>query len=121
MHESAGQEAQREVGAAEVRVLVVRDRLRHVAPGADHGDDGLGARFALELPHLLFDEVVRLVPGDALPLVLAALACALQGIPEAAFVVDQLGSSRQRMHRRPWLNGLFGSPSTLTSLPSSSV
>ena len=87
----ARQKAQRKVGAAKVGVLIVGNYLRHVTTGADHRDDGLRATLLLELAHVLLDDVVRLVPADALPLVLAALAGALQRILEPAFMINQLG------------------------------
>ena len=64
-----------------------------VAAGALGEDDGLGAVLLLHVHELLGDEVVRLIPGDALPLVLAAvLGIALHGIQQAVLVVRDLGN-----------------------------
>ena len=87
-----GKEAQREVWPPEIRILVVRNGLRHVATGAHHGHDGFGTILFLDAPHLLLYEVVGLVPRDALPRVLAAvLARSAHGVLQAPGAVHHLG------------------------------
>ena len=53
-------------------------------------EDGVGPVVLLDVINLLDNLVVGLVPGDALPLVLAALAGATQGPLQAVGMVDGL-------------------------------
>ena len=69
----------------------VRDLPADVAAGAVDDDDGLGAILGLRLECLLGDLVVSLIPGDALPLVLATLAGATQRVLQAVGMVDGVG------------------------------
>ena len=56
-----------------------------------HDHDGLGPVLILDGEHALGDLVVGLVPADALPPILAALAGAAQGVLQAVGVVHRLG------------------------------
>ena len=56
-----------------------------------HDDEGLAAVLFLHLERLLGDFVVCLVPADALPLALAALARATHGVLQAIGMVDRIG------------------------------
>ena len=94
----AGEEAAAEVRALEGRVLEQGDLPHDVAASALKGDDGLRADFIPRSADMLFDHVVRLVPGNLLPLVLAALAHALQGVAQASRVVDGLVDHVQAAH-----------------------
>ena len=75
------EEAQGEIRTTEVRVLIMGDNLRNIAPGTNHRDDGLRSALFLELTNVLLDDFVGLVPANALPGILAALiARTLHGI-----------------------------------------
>ena len=74
-----------QAGLAEERHLPV-----DVAARAMHADDRVAAIGFPNGLDALFDDVVGLVPADALPLVLAALAGALHGVLQAVRVVDGL-------------------------------
>ena len=87
----AGEEAQGEVRAAEAGVAQKRDLPDGVAARALHGDDRFGAVVGPDGAHLRLDLVVGLVPRDALPLVLAALAGTAHRVLHAVGVVDGLG------------------------------
>jgi hypothetical protein len=71
--------------------------LEHVAQGEFEGPtacvdrDGLRTGFVLDRVEALDDEVVRLVPRDALELERPLRADAPQGMPEAVLRVDDLG------------------------------
>lgn len=86
----AGEEA-RVVRRTE-RPAQTRDVRGDVAAGALGEDDELGAVLLLHVHELLGDEIVRLIPADALPHVLAAVfRIALHGVKQALLVVDNLG------------------------------
>ena len=85
-----GKEA-RVVGATE-RPAQTRDVGSNVAPSALREHDRLGAVLLLHVHELLGDEVVRLIPCDALPFILAAVfASALHRVEQAIFVIGHLG------------------------------
>ena len=86
----AGEEAKHEVRAAEAGIAQIRGLPADVAAGALHGNDGLGAVLFPNGLHMLDDIVVGLVPRDALPLVLATLAHALQGVLQAIGMIERL-------------------------------
>ena len=94
----AREEAATEVRALECGVLEQRNLPHDVAAGALKGDDRFGADFIPRSADMLLDHVVRLVPGNLLPLVLAALAHALQGVTQAGRVVDGLVDHVQAAH-----------------------
>ena len=85
-----GQEAQYEVRAVKTCIGQVRGLPADVAAGALHGDDGLGAIVFPNLMYVLYDVIVSLVPSDALPLVLATLANALQRVLQAIGMIERL-------------------------------
>ena len=77
------------VGSAQACMRIRGKHGATLTAGTTHDQDGLGTIFVLEVLHLLGDGVVCLVPGDTLPLVLAAvLAGALHGIQDAVWVID---------------------------------
>ena len=77
------------VGGAQACVCIGGKHGATLTTGTAHNQDGLGTILVLEVLHLLGDGVICLVPGDALPLVLAAvLAGALHGIQDAIRIVD---------------------------------
>ena len=80
---------------AAVRIAEEGNGSADVAARALNEDDGLGTVLLLELGPLLLDGVVSLVPADFLPLALAALADALQGLCDAVRVVDILRARQQ--------------------------
>ena len=76
------------VRRADAGLRIGREHGAAFAAGAAHDEDGFGPVVLLVVGHLLGNEVECLVPGDALPLVLAAvLAGALHGIAHAVRVV----------------------------------
>ena len=83
------------LAAAVPRVVQAVQEVVRAAARALRDNDRLWAVLLDGLADLLLDDVERLVPRDALPLALAALAGALQGVLEAVGMrVDLLGRER---------------------------
>ena len=79
----AREEAETHVRRAEARIADQRVLPADVATRADHSADGLRTPVFLNSTNVVNDDVVRLVPADPLPFVLAALADSLYGVLEA--------------------------------------
>ena len=69
----------------------VGDLPANIAAGAMHDHDGFRSVLLFDGEYALGDLIVGLVPADALPPVLAALAGAAQGVLQAVGVVHRLG------------------------------
>ena len=83
------------VGGTQACVRVCGKHGATLATGTAHDQDGFGTILVLEVLYLLGDGVIRLVPRDTLPLVLAAvLASALHGIQDAIGIVDVIADGQ---------------------------
>ena len=98
VHHVVGEGARQEaLGAARLVEVRRAEGIRNARNAAECGvaatarreEDGFGAVFATDLLHLAGDRVDRLLPGNALPLVLAALADAHERILVAVRVIER--------------------------------
>ena len=101
-----GQAQLRPVGAA---VVVGHDGhgAADVAAGALDEDDGVGAVLFLDLVELLLNDVIGLIPGDALEAAVAPGTDALQGIEDALGMVHELGHGQQAGTSAPVVIGVI--------------
>ena len=78
-----------------------------LATGATEDDDGLGAVLLLEALDVLLDDVIGLIPGDALPLVLAAvLLGAFHRVDDAIGMIGKVGERKAAHAKASLRNGL---------------
>ena len=82
---------------------------RRLATGSLEQVDGLRAVIRPDLPHLALEDVECLVPGYALPGVLAAvLPCALHGVSYAVRALDEVLHRQAARAQAPLANGVVG-------------
>ena len=100
----AGKKAATCIGSLEADKSQKRQLPRGITSGTEQAKDGLGAEFVPYPAHVLFHDVVCLVPSDALPLVLTTFAHALQGSGDAGFVVHGFGQGKAAHAQTPILH-----------------
>ena len=97
-----------EVAAAPHGQEACRREELGVAAATRGADKGLGALLLVVLPHDVADLVDGLLPGDALPLVGAALANALHGVLDAVGVVERLDTGETLGAHAALVHGVVG-------------